>query len=168
MLGFAFLLIFFNISLIQSVLNCKHTTSQIEKSHVFPVNCNMLMDCMSLIQSLFFKLNNKSHTEMLRWIYYNWLFNLLKANSTSDGQQLDNQNFSLATSCILLGFLQLWQNFLCPELTGLRTYIILFLCAPSFYYSFFHVLFFSFLSFFLLLIWFLPLHFFSSWQFMKK
>lgn len=126
----------FNVSLIQSILNYKHTISQIEKSHVFPVDWNMLMR-LSFIQSLLFKLNSKSHTEMLKWIYYNnWAFNLLKANNMSDGQQPDHQKLPLAALCIWLSFLQLWQNFFCPEATGLSTSVITFLYTQSFHYSF--------------------------------
>ena len=44
--------------------------SRTEKSPVFPVDFNMLMR-LSFIQSLHFKLNSKSHTEMLKRICYN-------------------------------------------------------------------------------------------------
>jgi len=124
--------------------------SRTEKSPVFPVDFNMLMR-LSFIQSLHFKLNSKSHTEMLKRICYNWAFDLLKANSMSDGQQLDHQKLSLAALCIWLVILQLWQNFLCPELTGLLTSVISYHFAQSFHYSFmpaYFVLGFSLLFFF--------------------
>lgn len=77
---------------------------QISQNHLFPVDCNMVMR-LPFTQSQFFRLSSRSHTEMQKWICYNdWAFNLLGANSMSDGQELDHQKLSFAVSCIWLAF----------------------------------------------------------------